>query len=202
MGELYKKLLDGESHELKEDMLEAYYTTLMPLLMELLTTTQQINTEKYLSLHVALELLLVSVKGHGLRIRYFIIHNMVFTKLQPLFRHCCKSIRLSVLRLLRALVESKDECLSRHIVKHDLLSPVVDMLRNSSRDNLIRSASIELFEYILKQDMKALMVYLLNKHIQGFDTTAWPGARVFHAMKQRYDVFPATAETPQSQARY
>lgn len=55
----------------------------------------------------------------------------------------------AALRFLRKTVSLKEETYNKHIIKSNLLEPVVEALKtNGSRYNLLNSAIIELFDFI------------------------------------------------------
>jgi protein phosphatase-4 regulatory subunit 3 len=58
---------------------------------------------------------------------------------------------LACIRLFRCVIQTKDEYYLRHLVKLDLLSPVVRCLQtNGMRYNLLDSAILDVFELIRK----------------------------------------------------
>lgn len=62
-----------------------------------------------------------------------------------------KHLVLAVVRLLRAAIAHPDPELSRHIAQRDLLEPVVAAFcRNGDRYNLLNSAILDLFQYMLQ----------------------------------------------------
>ncbi|RVW39920.1 Serine/threonine-protein phosphatase 4 regulatory subunit 3 [Vitis vinifera] len=56
-----------------------------------------------------------------------------------------------------------DEHLINHVIKNNLLKPVVDVfVANGNRYNLLNSAVLELFEYIRRDNLKPLLKYLYD----------------------------------------
>ncbi|KAJ0092620.1 hypothetical protein Patl1_24918 [Pistacia atlantica] len=57
----------------------------------------------------------------------------------------------------------QDEHLINHIVKNNILKPIIDVfVANGNRYNLLNSAVLELFEYILKENLKSLLKYIVD----------------------------------------
>lgn len=69
------------------------------------------------------------------------------------------------IRFIRTLINMQEEFFIRHIVEKRVLGPILDVLCGTiSRDNLLSSASLELFEYIKKENIKDLVKHLVETH--------------------------------------
>nr|CAB3473076.1 unnamed protein product [Digitaria exilis] len=56
-----------------------------------------------------------------------------------------------------------DEHLIRHVVKFNLLKPIIDVfVENGDKYNMLHSGVLELLEYIRKENMKALVIYVIE----------------------------------------
>ena len=108
----------------------------------------------------------------------------------PLLKDEAKYVRLSMLRLLRAIVGIKDEPLYRYVVKHDLFVPIFELLAHTPRENLLHSALLELLDYILKQNLKTLVVYLIDKHPSELQATS---EAIYSGMRVKFEILQGEA---------
>lgn len=69
---------------------------------------------------------------------------------------------LVCIRFIRHLIGLQDEFYIRHLTEKDALGPILDVLIETlPRDNLLSSASLELFEFIKKENIKELVKHLV-----------------------------------------
>ncbi|KAL3508153.1 hypothetical protein ACH5RR_033535 [Cinchona calisaya] len=109
------------------------------------------------------DLLCFCVLHHPYRIKCNFLLNNVIDKVLFLTHRREKYLVVAAVRFIRTLISRHDEHLVTHIVKNDLLKPIVDaFVSNGSRYNLLNSAILELFEYIRKENLKILLKYLVD----------------------------------------
>lgn len=109
------------------------------------------------------ELLCFCVHHHPYRIKCNFLFNNVIEKVLFLTRRREKYLVVAAVRFVRAIISRHDEQLLLHIVKNNLLKPIVDtFVGNGNRYNLLNSAILELFEYIRKENLKTLIGYLVD----------------------------------------
>nr|GMD76563.1 serine/threonine-protein phosphatase 4 regulatory subunit 3-like [Ipomoea batatas]GME08082.1 serine/threonine-protein phosphatase 4 regulatory subunit 3-like [Ipomoea batatas] len=101
---------------------------------------------------------------HPYRIKCNFLLNNVIDKVLFLTQRREKYLVVSAVRFMRTLISRNDEHLMNHIVKNNLLKPIVDaFVANGNRYNLLNSAVLELFEYIRKPEtLKVLLKYLVD----------------------------------------
>ncbi|PIA61129.1 hypothetical protein AQUCO_00300565v1 [Aquilegia coerulea] len=141
-----------------------------------------------------LELLCFCVHHHPYRIKCNFLFNNVIEKVLFLTRRREKYLVVAAIRFVRTIISRHDEQLLLHIVKSNLLKPIVDaFVANGNRYNLLNSAVLELFEYIRKENLKTLIRYLVD--------TFWSQLVEFNnlpsllALKVKYDQFRENGET-------
>jgi len=95
-------------------------------------------------------------------------------------------LALNALKFFRKIIGLKDEFYNRYIIKFDLISYVVDaFIKNGLKHNMLNSAVLELFEFIKIEDIKTLIKYVCEKHIeQLLKVEACP---TFKALKLKYE---------------
>ena len=112
------------------------------------------------------ELLSFCVQKHSYRIKYFILRNNVLAKVLRLARSRDKCLVLAALRFFRTCIGLKDEFYNRYIVKNKCFEPVLAQLqRNRTRDNLVHSSILELFEFIRRDNIKTLVAHLSDTFV-------------------------------------
>ncbi|GFZ11510.1 binding protein [Actinidia rufa] len=85
---------------------------------------------------------------------------------------------------LNAIVQ--DEHLMNHIVKNNLLKPIVEaFVFNGSRYNLLNSVVLELFHYIRTENLMVLLKYIIDSFWN--QLVNFENLTVIHFLKVRYD---------------
>ncbi|KAA8527388.1 hypothetical protein F0562_034897 [Nyssa sinensis] len=140
------------------------------------------------------ELLYFCVLHHPYRIKSNFLPNNVIGKVLFLTRRREKYLDAAAVRFARALISRNDEHLMNHIVKNNLLKPIVDaFVGNGNHYNLLNSAILELFEYIRKENLKILLKYLVDSfwnQLVNFENL--PSIR---SLKVKYDQSLENSET-------
>merc|ERR1719217_1333882 len=112
------------------------------------------------------ELLSFCVQKHSYRIKYFILRNNVLAKVLRLAKHRDKCLVLAAMRFFRTCVGLKDEFYNRYIVKNKCFEPVLaQLMRNRTRDNLVHSSILELFDFIRRENIKTLISHLSDTFV-------------------------------------
>ncbi|KAA8531290.1 hypothetical protein F0562_005999 [Nyssa sinensis] len=132
------------------------------------------------------ELLCFCVLHHPFRIKCNFLLNNVIDKVLFLTRRREKYLVVAAVRFVRTLVSRNDEHLMNHIVKNNLLKPIVDaFVDNGNRYNLLNSAVLELFEYIRKENLKILLKYLVDSFWN--QLVKFENLSTIHSLKVKYD---------------
>ena len=167
---------------MKDELFTLFYDVSLPQLIECLSTTKDDLTKS-----LCLELLACCASTHGYRIRYYVIHNSVLQRLLNLYKDQKKCIILSMVRFFRALISSQDDSLNRYVAKHDLMQPIVTLLQNNKRENMMTSALLELFAYIFSQNLKILISYIMEKHKDIIIDSKYSSCKVMKGIKIKYE---------------
>lgn len=157
-------------------------------------------------LHVC-ELLCFCVVHHPYRIKCNFLLNNLIDKVLFLMQRREKYLVVAAVRFIRTLLsrESKkcgnlqDQPLVNHIIKNNLLKPIVDVfIANGHRYNLLNSAILELFEYIRKENMKFLLKYLIDSFWD--ELVKFEKYIAVRALKIKYDQFLESFEAMKTTA--
>ncbi|KHN97067.1 suppressor of Mek1 [Metarhizium album ARSEF 1941] len=118
--------------------------------------------------------------------RYFVMNHCIIQRVSQLLKNPEKYLRIVAIRFLRKLIELKEEFYIKQVVEKQALGPVLEVLAETMpRDNLLSSACLELFEYIKKENLKALMKYLVANHRELMTSLSY--LATFKDIIQRYD---------------
>ncbi|PSR97907.1 Serine/threonine-protein phosphatase 4 regulatory subunit like [Actinidia chinensis var. chinensis] len=132
------------------------------------------------------ELLCFCVIHHPYKIKCnFLLNNMI-DKVLSLTRRREKYLVVAAVRFLRTLISRNDEHLMNHIVKNNLLKPIVEaFVFNGSRYNLLNSVVLELFHYIRTENLMVLLKYIIDSFWN--QLVNFENLTVIHFLKVRYD---------------
>lgn len=88
-----------------------------------------------------------------------------------------------------------DEFYHRHIIQHDLFSPVFEAFRaNPVGDNLISSAIVEMCDFIRAENIKVLLEHIVTKHlarpstlVPSLEDVSSPYVNTFTILRKAYE---------------
>ncbi|XP_044724148.1 component of IIS longevity pathway SMK-1 domain-containing protein [Hirsutella rhossiliensis] len=123
-------------------------------------TAQQASMFTYL-----VDILCFFVRQHHRFSRYFVLNNNIAARVCQLLRSSEKYLRLVSIRFIRYLVGLQEEFYMKHLMDKQILGPILDVvIETLPRDNLLSSASMELFEHIKKENIKELVKHLVANY--------------------------------------
>ncbi|XP_028075348.1 serine/threonine-protein phosphatase 4 regulatory subunit 3B isoform X2 [Camellia sinensis] len=205
--EILRSLLDSyTSGTQRETIIEIFYEKHLGQLIDVITSScppngmgqsvsksvgsngcieNQIRAKPEILLNIC-ELLCFCVFHHQYRIKCnFLLNNMV-DKVLFLTRRREKYLVVAAVRFFRTLISRNDEHLMHHIVKNNLLKPIVEaFICNGNRYNLLNSAVLELFEYIRKENLKILLKYLVDSFWD--QLVKFENLVAIHSLKVKYE---------------
>ena len=199
IADLFKIMMDS-SQDKKNDVLEYFYSTVLPKLVEKLSKIE--NKQSYVNFaQEIIEILNYCVTSHGYRIRYFIIQHKVIQEVYNCLKLNNKTIALAIIRLLKNIISSKDDFLIKSIANHNLLEDIFKIyFQNCTKYNLISSACLELFEKIRGDSVKKLIVNIVENFRE--DINERNLQNVFEKIFLKYEQYnegKATEATPHPQ---
>jgi len=187
--EFIKGLLDPDCKDLKDEFFDLFYNKILPQLVDFISDA--VHHEDELTISLVLDILTYCARSHGYRSRYYVTHNSVLIRLSKLYSVPSKTIRLAMIRLLRTLVGTNDENISKHIAKLDLFEPLFKLLSTTKRDNLITSAILDLFNTVASQSIRTLIGYMVDKYGKVFIDSPYAIHPVMKKIRSKYDLFPS-----------
>ncbi|KAL7410975.1 component of IIS longevity pathway SMK-1-domain-containing protein [Mrakia frigida] len=103
--------------------------------------------------------------NHGHRSQYFILSGTMNLRVGCLLNAREKPLRHAAIRFFRACLKVNTHFMFRYLNKGDVFAPVLDLVASESpRDNMLSSACLELFEYMRKENLKAILDHLMQHH--------------------------------------
>ena len=121
---------------------------------------------------------------HAYRIKYFVMRNLVLSRVLSCLSHKHRVVQVDILRLVKSVVALKDDFYHRHIVKHDLLRPLFSQI-DCSKDNMITSLVLDLLEYVRVEKISVLTEYIVCKYASVLETVRH--AESFDKLRLRYE---------------
>ncbi|XAR49683.1 hypothetical protein NMG60_11032953 [Bertholletia excelsa] len=182
--EILRSLLDSyASGTQKDTIIEIFYERHLGQLIDVITSAcppisssqvvnkpvdfdgnaeNQISVKPEILLNIC-ELLCFCVLHHPYRIKCDFLLNNNIDKVLFLTRRKEKYLVVAAVRFFRTLISRNDEHLMNHIVKHNILKPIVEaFVSNGNRYNLLNSAVLDLFEHMRKENLKTLVKYVVD----------------------------------------
>lgn len=146
------------------------------------------------------ELLAFAVAHHGYRARAYVMRHGVAQQAMRLLALPQRFLQLAPVRLLRAIVATKDDAYQRYLVKTGVFASLFRALQNSLAapalgGNLLVSATLEVLECIRVDNMKILVDHICRKHEDLLREHA-PKIKTLHLLQVRheqnmeYEAFP------------
>lgn len=200
--EILRNLLDCfASGSQRDTVIEVFYEKHLNQLIDVITSSIPLNgaskvassqcmpNESRVKPEILLnicDLLCFCVSHHPYRIKCNFLTNNVIDKVLFLTRRREKYLVVAAVRFLRILISCNDDHVMNHIVRNNLLKPIVDaFVQNGKRYNLLNSAVLELFEHIRKTDSKILLKYLVDSF--WFQLVIFENLPSIHSLKVRYE---------------
>ncbi|NXE35783.1 P4R3B phosphatase, partial [Ptilorrhoa leucosticta] len=133
-----------------------------------------------------LELLSFCVERHKYHMKIYIINKDLLRRALVLMKSKYKFLALCALRFMRRIIGLKDELYNRYITLGNLFEPVVNaVLDNRNRCNLLKSALMELFEFIRMEDIQVLIVHIVENFSDALESVKY--IHTFQGLKTKYE---------------
>ncbi|XP_031221455.1 protein PPP4R3C-like, partial [Mastomys coucha] len=133
-----------------------------------------------------LEILTFCVQYHSMYIKHYILSNNLLSRILVLMSSKHTFLILCAVRFMRKMIGLKDKIYSLYIINENLFEPVVKaFMHNGHRYNMLNSAIIELFEFIRKENIKSLIVNIVEKFFMAFESIEY--VQTFKGLKTKYE---------------
>eukprot|EP00467_Chlorarachnion_reptans_P011462 CAMPEP_0114512192 /NCGR_PEP_ID=MMETSP0109-20121206/14832_1 /TAXON_ID=29199 /ORGANISM="Chlorarachnion reptans, Strain CCCM449" /LENGTH=755 /DNA_ID=CAMNT_0001691835 /DNA_START=404 /DNA_END=2671 /DNA_ORIENTATION=+ len=186
LGEILRMVLDPDAMQSsdKDGFLDHFYKADVAHIDFALTKEAKINLDDVHPKYNALELFSMCAKQHSYRAKRYILDHGILQKAVKLVGSE-KRMVLSVIRLIRTCIGSKDEAYAKLISRDRLFDPIIELfVKNGARYNLLNSNVIEMCEWIYRENMKCLISYLMQEHGPKFEKITY--VDTFRKMATQY----------------
>nr|CUU99186.1 hypothetical transcript [Hymenolepis microstoma] len=183
---------NGASRIEKSEFLGFFYRRCMDTLTKPLFdhTEEEIvvddNYHSALVLSNVLDLLIFCIENHTYHFKNYCLRHEVLKRVMVLLKSEHKFLVLSVLRLVRKVVQMKEEFYNRYLSKNKLFKPIIEcFIANGHRYNMIDSAILELFEFILMENVETIIDHIVEEFWDVLSDVTY--VSTFKRFKDRYD---------------
>ncbi|KAE9970801.1 hypothetical protein BLS_000034 [Venturia inaequalis] len=167
-------------------------------------------TTQEVSLYVHLvEVLCFFVRQHAYRSKYFLLQDNLPERVAQLLSSPTKHLRLTALKYFRTCIGLHDDFHNRQIISNGIFEPILNIVYETMpRDNLLNSACLEFFEFIKRENMKALTINLVEQYRQKLEGITY--VETFKNLIEKYEKYTApqpenisftSVDTEQTQSR-
>ncbi|NWV63499.1 P4R3B phosphatase, partial [Malurus elegans] len=133
-----------------------------------------------------LELLSFCVERHKYHMKIYIIKKDLLRRTLLLMKSKHKFLALCSLRFMRRIIGLKDELYNHYITLGNLFEPVVNaVLDNRNNCNLLKSALMELFEFIQMEDIQLLIAHVVENFSDALESVKY--IHTFQGLKTKYE---------------
>ncbi|KAL9864017.1 serine/threonine-protein phosphatase 4 regulatory subunit 3B-like [Geothlypis trichas] len=133
-----------------------------------------------------LELLSFCVERHKYHMKILIIKKDLLRRTLVLMKSKHKFLALCALRFMRRIIGLKDELYNHYITLGNLFEPVINaVFDNRNKCNLLKSALMELFEFIRKEDIQFLIAHIVENFSDALESVKY--IHTFQGLKTKYE---------------
>ncbi|KAM3178169.1 hypothetical protein ACTXT7_003096 [Hymenolepis weldensis] len=144
------------------------------------------NYHSALVLSNVLDLLIFCIENHTYHIKNYCLHHDVLKRVMVLLKSAHKFLVLSALRLVRKMLQLKEEFYNRYLIKNKLFKPIIEcFITNGHRYNMIDSAILELFEFVLVEDIMTIIDHVVEEFWDVLSSVTY--VNTFKRFKDRFD---------------
>jgi protein phosphatase 4 regulatory subunit 3 len=128
--------------------------------------TLQDFTYQEVSLHSHLvEILTFFIRQHSLRSRHFVLSENLPPRVAQLLSVPQKPLKLTALKFFRTCVSLQDQFYANQITQNNTFDLILDIvIETMPRDNLLNSACLDLFEFIKRENIKAIILHVVETY--------------------------------------
>ncbi|KAK3686825.1 Platinum sensitivity protein [Vermiconidia calcicola] len=139
------------------------------------------------SLHTHLvDVLCFFVRQHSYKSKMFILSENLHSRVAQLLACPQKYMKLMALKWFRTCVGLQDEFHNRQMIQNSLFDPILLIVEETMpRNNLLNSTCLELFEYVKREEVKPLIVHLVENYRERLMHMSY--VNTFHALVWKYD---------------
>lgn len=129
-------------------------------------SSMQDFTYQEVSLHSHLvDILTFFVRQHSIRSRHFVLSENLPPRVAQLLGVSQKPLKLTALKFFRTCVSLQDQFYATQITQSNTFDLIINIvIETMPRDNLLNSACLELFEFIKRENIKAIILHVVENY--------------------------------------
>jgi hypothetical protein len=194
MAEIVRIILDPDAQPRNdcETFFQFFYERCMPVMvkpiMDCITNGKLMRDDFYTSRQfcMILTMLIFCVKNHTQLMRSYIIKHDLLTYICVFLKSKHHLTVIKVCRLIRRILDLRDEVYHRHIRDKKLFTPIVDAFNaNGHRYNLLNSSFLDLFEFIQQENIATLIDYIGSEHMNELEHHNY--VKTFMSFKRKFE---------------
>jgi len=194
MAEVMRVLLEPESPSAieYEEFFAFFYKKCMPSLVkpikDLTVGGRLVRDDYYTCRQVCmiLTILVFCIKNHESLMRMFIIQNDLLSSVVVLLKSKHHLTCLKAVRLVRRIIDLRDEVYFRYIKEKKVFKPIVAAFNaNGPRYNMLNSCFLDLFEFIQHENIITLIDYIGSEHMAELEHVDY--VKTFVNLKRKYE---------------
>ena len=195
----------------EEDFISAFYDESARRLFQPLRDLEHRPSMLNLSVHESslfthlVEVLCFFVRQHSYKSKLFILSSNLHARVAQLLACPQKHVKLTALKWFRTCIGLRDEYHNRQMIQHRLFEPILTLVEHTMpRNNLLNSACLELFEFILSSPVRQLVIHLAEGYRERLGLIGY--VQTFRGIVAAYDhwMFPPVppASGPEGDTSY
>lgn len=179
IAEFFKALLESDSDS---DFADVFASSILPGFIAYATADKDAAT-----VFAVVELMMAYVESDKARNAQLLVRSDAPKKLAQVAAGR-KILKLSLIKLFKALLLHDNEEINQYFVLNDLLAPLFDIIK-MNRDNLLSSACFETLKLIEKQSMKRVILYIMDKYRAIVDDERFARNPVMDELREKCELF-------------
>uniref|UniRef100_A0A452Y2B9 Serine/threonine-protein phosphatase 4 regulatory subunit 3-like central domain-containing protein n=1 Tax=Aegilops tauschii subsp. strangulata TaxID=200361 RepID=A0A452Y2B9_AEGTS len=167
--EILKVLLDGCTADTVtqcRDFIELFYEKCFDKLINIIESSRvEEYSAKLEILYNICELLCFCARHHPYKIKITFFGSNSMEKILTLTRRRERSLVVAAVRIMRTIIGAgrNDELLISHVIEFNTLKPIIEVfVENGNRYNMLHSTVLELLDFIRKENLKSLVLYVVE----------------------------------------
>ncbi|KAI4181374.1 MAG: hypothetical protein L6R41_006657 [Letrouitia leprolyta] len=138
--------------------------------------------------HHLIEILMFLIRYHLFRSKIFIFSEGLPARIAQLLACPQKHLKLTALKFFRTCIGLQDDYYIQQMTRNFLFEPILNIVYDTMpRDNLLNSVCLELFEFVKRENIKAIILHLVENYREKLQEIRY--VDTFQTLLLRYDQF-------------
>lgn len=176
IAEFFKTLLEPES---ESSFIDAFHSQILPTFIEYIMEGKDEGT-----IFRVLEIIILFAGTNRIKIIQLLIRSNTLKQLAALLFSKSKALKLSILKLLKALLFNSEE-INQYFIRHNLLAPLFTIIKKK-RGNLLTSACFDMLNVIIVQDIQTLILHIMEKYKEFIEDDKYKANPIIQKLRDKY----------------